>query len=177
MKWKTLSHLNLRIGGSPVPLKTLRLVDRLGRWRRHRVCTVQEYLSPGLTKIAAWGRLAKDQQGRIGVLVTGAHFGLVKVGGSSHVQSHLFVSLDALSKKAMRKLLIPINYELIQSQDVVLAREREERPYYLASRFSTRFHYSGCPRGGRISLKNRAVFNTREEALKAGYLPDSLCRP
>ena len=177
MKWKTLSHLNLRVGGSPVPLKTLRLVDRLGEWRRHRVSTVQEYLSPNLSKIAAWGRLAKDQQGRIGILVTGAHFGLLKVGGSSQVQSHLFVSLDALSKKAMRKLLIPINCELVQNQDVVLAKETEEEPYYLASRFSTRFHYPGCSRGGRISLKNRVVFNTREEALRTGYLPDSFCQP
>ena len=177
MKWKTLSHLNLGVGGSPVPLKTLCLVDKLGRWRRHRVSTVQEYLSQSLTKIPAWGRLAKDQQGRIGVLVTGAHFSLVKIGGSSQVQSQLFVSLDALSKKAMRKLLIPINCELGQSQDVVLAREREERPYYVASRLSTKFHHPGCPRGDRISLKNIMVFNTREEALKAGYFPDSLCRP
>ncbi len=172
-----MSHLNLRVGGSPVPLKTLRLVDSLGGWRRHRVSTVQEYLSPNLSKIAAWGRLAKDQQGRIGILVTGAHFGFLKVGGSPHVQSHLFVSLDALSKKAMRKLLVPINCELVQNQDVILAKETEEQPYYLASRFSTRFHYPGCSRGGRISLKNRVVFNTREEALRTGYLPDSFCQP
>lgn len=172
-----MSYLNLRVGGSPVPLKTLRLVDKLGRRRRHRVSTVQEYLSRRLTKIPAWGRLVKDQQGRIGVLVTGAHLGLVKVGGSSHTDSHLFVSLDALSKRALRKLLIPINCELIQDQNALLARETEERPYYLASRSSTRFHYPGCPRAGRVSLKNRVVFSTREEALKTGYLPDSLCRP
>lgn len=177
MKWKALSHLNLKIGGKPVRLKTLGLVDGLGRWRRHRVSTASEYFSRHLTKTPAWGRLAKDERGRIGVLVTGAHFGLLKLGGLPHAQSHLFVSLDALSKKASRKLLIPINYELIQDQDVVLAREREEKPYYLASRFSTRFHYPGCPRVVRISLKNRLLFNTREEALEAGYLPDSLCQP
>jgi len=177
MKWKTLSHLNLRVGGKPALLKTLGLVDGLGSWRRHRVSTASEYFSRRLTKTPGWGRLAKDEQGRIGVLVTGAHFGLLKLGGLPHAQSHLFVSLDALSKKALRRLLIPINYELIQDQDVVLARELEEKPYYLASRFSTRFHYPGCPRAGSISLKNRVLFSTREEAMEAGYFPDSLCRP
>ncbi len=177
MKWKILTHLNLRVGGAPVLIRTLRLTDELGRWRRHRVCTVQEYSSTRGTRIPAWAKLAKDEGGAIGVLVSGAHFGLLKLGRFSRAQPYLHVSLDALSKKAQRKLLVPLDCELVQNQDLLLAKERKDEPYYVGSRTSTRFHYPGCPRAARILVQNKVVFTTREDAVATGALSCFLCRP
>jgi len=176
MKWKTLSHIQISVGGPPVSVKTVRLTDELGRSRRYRVCTANTDTGHS-SRRPAWARLAKDEGGTIGVLITGAHSSLVKVGGLGGAQSHLRVSLDSLSKKALKTLLVPLSYEVVNEDGFVLAREDQERPYYVASSWSTRFHYPGCPRATRISPGNRVVFEERQDALDAGYLPDGLCRP
>ncbi len=124
IKWRPLGFSELSVGGQPVPIKSIRLMDRLGYWRRHRVSTVQGFYSKGFTRIPAWGRLAKDKEGRIGVLVTGAHFGLMKIGQSKQAQAYLLVSFNALSKKARKALLKQIDYELFEEDNITLAREK-----------------------------------------------------
>jgi len=177
MKWKSFGISGLLVGGRPISVKTLFLMDKLGIQRRYRVSTVQEFASRNSTSIPAWGQLAKDKHNKIGALITGAHFGLIKIGQSKNTIPYLFVSLDALSKRARRKLLIPLDYELIEEQDMILAREKREEPYYVASNNSSWFHHPGCKRARRISSANKIIFRTREEALSAGYKPGKLCKP
>lgn len=56
----------------------------------------------------------------------------------------------------------------------VAAQAREEGPYHGNVR-SGIFHRPGCR---YYNCRNcRAVFNTREEALQAGYRPCKVCRP
>ncbi|MCD6472425.1 hypothetical protein J7K55_04815 [Candidatus Aerophobetes bacterium] len=177
MKWKPFGISGLLVGGKPVSVKTLLLMDRLGVRRRYRVSTVREFVGKNFTSIPAWGQLAKDKHNKIGALITGVHFSLIKIGQSKHFIPYLFVSLDALSKRARRKLLIPLDYELLEEQDIILAREKREEPYYVASDKSGWFHYPGCKRAKKISSKNKIIFQTREEALSAGYRPGKLCKP
>ncbi len=48
---------------------------------------------------------------------------------------------------------------------------------YVASKFSIRYHFPTCKRALRIQEQNRVIFNTAEEAVKAGYIPCSVCKP
>lgn len=126
IEWRSLGFSELSVGGQPVPIRSVRLMDKLGYWRRHRVSTIQGFYSKGFTRTPAWGRLARDNQGKIGVLVTGAHFGFMKIGQSKQSQAYLLTSFNALSKKARKSLLNQINYELFEEDNIILARERQE---------------------------------------------------
>jgi len=125
IEWKPLGISQLSAGGQPVSIRTVRLMDKLGYWRRYRVSTVQEFYSKRATRIPAWGRLVKDSQGKIGVLVTGAHYGLMKIGRSRQAQVYLLSSFNALSKKACKSLLNQIDYELFEEDNIILAREKQ----------------------------------------------------
>lgn len=48
---------------------------------------------------------------------------------------------------------------------------------YWASSNSGKFHYPSCEWGQKISGKNKVVFNSREQAINAGYAPCQVCSP
>jgi hypothetical protein len=96
----------------------------MGYLRRYRVSTVEGFFSEKFTKIPACGRLVKDKEGKIGVIVTGAHSGFLKIGRSKQGQLHLLVSFSALSEKVKKDLLKQINYELFEEGNTILAREK-----------------------------------------------------
>lgn len=176
MKWRVFGSSEFLIGGRPVLVKTLKLRDKLGNWRRYRIATVANHLSSPIY-IPAWAYLAKDKEGKIGAMITGSYFRLVKLGRKGQAQPTLFVSLDALSRKARRKLLIPLDYELFEEEDIILAREKNNEPYYIGNKKSRNFHHSGCSRAKIISLENKIIFYTRREALEKGYTPAKICKP
>ena len=49
--------------------------------------------------------------------------------------------------------------------------------HYVASRFSIKYHLPTCNRALRIDERNKVIFNTAEEAIRAGYLPCGMCKP
>ncbi len=177
MKWKPLGFSQLSVGGSPVPIKTLYLKNKWDEKKRYRVRTAQDTSHVKSFSTPAQAQLAKDERNRIGALARGAHGEWIKIGKLNQIQPYIFVSLDALSKNVCHKLLIPLEYELIEEEGVLLAIEKEDKPYYIVSRRSKRFHHPGCPRAKRISDKNKITFATRKKALEAGYSPDTLCKP
>jgi len=164
-----VGHSDLFIGGKPVLVRSLLLFTESGDVRRYRVCS--EAGKP------VWARLAKDRAGKIGVLVTGPYSEVLKIPSRKEVQPYLFVSLNSLSKRAQKKLLIPLNYELYEEENTLVAKEIQNEPYYIASRNSSVFHYPGCKRAGKVLPHNRICFESRNEALNAGYRPHKICRP
>jgi hypothetical protein len=48
---------------------------------------------------------------------------------------------------------------------------------YIASKASKKFHTRDCFLGKRIALDDAVFFNTRSEAIDAGYKPDPICAP
>ena len=50
-------------------------------------------------------------------------------------------------------------------------------PYYVGNRRSKVFHRPSCSSVTRMSTKNKVIFHSREEALKAGYRPCRRCNP
>ena len=169
MVWKSLGFSDLWVAGSPVFVRSLLLSDSIGQFRRYRI-----FSDGGLP---AWARLAKDGSGKIGAFITGAYSSFVKVGSVKKIQPCLFVPLSCLSKKAFRKLLIPLDFELCEEENMVVAREIENQPYYVANRNSHIFHHPGCRRAKRIALQNQITFKARKEALSSGYSPHRICRP
>ncbi len=169
MVWRSLGFSDLWVAGSPVSVRSLIVSDNFGQFRRYRI-----FSEGGLP---AWARLAKDGSGKIGALVTGAYSSFVKVGSTKKIQPCIFVPLSSLSKRVFRKLLIPLDCELYEEEDVVVAREIENQSYYVANRNSRMFHHPGCKRAKRIASQNQIIFKTRKEALASGYSPARICRP
>lgn len=48
---------------------------------------------------------------------------------------------------------------------------------YVGNANSGKFHYADCSFVGRMNPDNRVEFNTREEAINAGYIPCKRCQP
>ncbi|WP_083236164.1 Ada metal-binding domain-containing protein [Acidaminococcus massiliensis] len=48
---------------------------------------------------------------------------------------------------------------------------------YVGNSASHKFHYEGCRAEQRIRADHRVHFDTREEAIDAGYTPCGICRP
>lgn len=172
MLWRKYTKA-IEIGGEPLPIKTIYLF-REGVRKRTRVSTLFSLFSPRWSRWEAWAWLARDQEGRIGALLTGIQKNFLRVGEEVH--PWLLLSLDALGKRDRKRLLLPLNYELVEEEGSVLARELEEEPYWVASKTSPLFHWPGCPWAKRISPQKLIYFRTRLEAKEKGYSPHSLCR-
>jgi phage FluMu protein Com len=54
---------------------------------------------------------------------------------------------------------------------------RVENGRYVAYKNSDKFHYRECRWAMRISPRNMIVFETRDQAIKAGYKPCAVCEP
>ena len=48
--------------------------------------------------------------------------------------------------------------------------------FYVASKNGTKYHFPWCSGAKRIKEGNKRVFNTKEDAEKAGYSPASNCK-
>ena len=48
---------------------------------------------------------------------------------------------------------------------------------YVGNANSRKFHVGNCASVGKINPKNRVHFNTRDEAIHAGYVPCKRCNP
>lgn len=48
---------------------------------------------------------------------------------------------------------------------------------YVGNSNSRKFHYANCHFVGKMNPKHRVYFNTRDEAVKVGYVPCKRCKP
>ena len=48
---------------------------------------------------------------------------------------------------------------------------------YVGNSNSMKFHYADCRLGKKIRADHRVDFNSREEAIDAGYIPCQICNP
>lgn len=48
---------------------------------------------------------------------------------------------------------------------------------YVGNSNSRKFHFANCSTLKKMNLKNRVSFNSRDEAIKAGYVPCKRCKP
>jgi methylphosphotriester-DNA--protein-cysteine methyltransferase len=58
-----------------------------------------------------------------------------------------------------------------------LMQEHPAAEYYVRNMKSLRFHLPECEGAVKMSEKNRTRFETREEAIQAGYKPCGTCKP
>jgi len=74
-----------------------------------------------------------------------------------------------------KKLLIPLDYELVEEDETILAKERKSSSYYVGSKRSNLFHEPGCWQAKRIKETQRIIFETKQKALEAGYTAHKVC--
>jgi len=48
---------------------------------------------------------------------------------------------------------------------------------YVGNANSRKFHYSNCSTVNKMNPANRVNFNSRDEAINAGYIPCKRCKP
>ena len=48
---------------------------------------------------------------------------------------------------------------------------------YVGNANTKKFHYADCSSVGKMNPANRVNFNTRDEAVNAGYVPCKRCNP
>jgi len=121
VRWKKSG--DIFVGERQCDIRSLKIRDELGRWRRFRVCTVWKPDSPAFSKTAATGRLARLKEGRVGILITGRNMGYVKVGKSLAVQPSLMVGFEAVSRLVRKRLTRDISLRWEEVDGFVLAWE------------------------------------------------------
>ena len=112
------------IGEKEVEVRSLRVKDETGKFRRLRVCTVWKPFSSEFTKTPAIGSLVKFKDGNVGVLVRGRNMGYVKVGKNFLIETSIFVPFNFLSKKARNTLLKGTEIVLEEMDEMLIGREK-----------------------------------------------------
>ena len=68
--------------------------------------------------------------------------------------------------------------EKVPTQDVIKSfTQKRKESIYTGHKGTKKFHRPNCRFGKRISEKNRAILNSRKEAINQGYVPCKVCRP
>lgn len=122
MRWIEWGQ-GLSAGNRKVEIRTVRVEDETGRARRLRATTCWDPARPGHTSTPAEGRLIREGSGRIGVLVSGRHQGHLRVGSRGPCLRSVSVPLDAISRKALRRLLAGTGLELATEGEWLFARD------------------------------------------------------
>ena len=73
--------------------------------------------------------------------------------------------------KKVKKILALVVAAIILMTANVLASN------YVGNANSKKFHYADCTSAQKIKISNRVEFNSREEAVNAGYIPCKKCQP
>lgn len=114
------------VSGKPREVRSLKIPDALGNFRRCRVTTTWDLNRYDFTKTPAAGLLAKDKDGKIGAVVMGRSGGYLKIGRFPNRQTFLFVPLNSLSKKVKAGLLKNESFTLYTEGVLLFARQRSE---------------------------------------------------
>jgi len=123
MNWKKIGD-GLFAGEKKVEVRSIRVPDPGGTWRRYRTTTVWELGAEKFTAVPAEAKLVKDEGKSIGLLITGRDSGLVKIGKNLGVQPQVLTSFNAVSKKAVARLTSGMNLEFYEEEERILAKER-----------------------------------------------------
>ena len=124
MEWRAFGS-DIFITGKPREVRSLKLPDALGNFRRYRVTTTWDLDRYGFTRSPAAGQLAKDREGKIGAVVMGRSGGYLKIGRFPNRQTFLFVPLNSLSQKVKNGLIKNEGLELFTEGNLLFARQRE----------------------------------------------------
>jgi len=123
MQWKTLSK-TLSAGTTKAEIRSIIIPDELGNLKRHRVSTCWDPVKPKFSKSPAIGRLIKDKEGKIGVMVTGKNGANIKIGGMNSCVPYILVAINSISKKPRNLLLKEISIELHSEGNLIFGKEK-----------------------------------------------------
>ncbi|MFA5033971.1 MAG: hypothetical protein WC614_13265 [bacterium] len=122
IQWEKFGQ-NKLVSKCSVQIRSWRILDEVGSWHRYRLCTTWDFSAPKFTSTPAIVRLVKDEQKRIGLLITGKNTGWVKVGRRIGVFQSIYTSFNTINKKALQYLLSHFHCDLLEEGDLILGRE------------------------------------------------------
>lgn len=135
-----------------------------------------------------WENSKKELQRIILNKMVRLEYDIRKYDKYNRILAYVFVGGEFVNQRLVEEGLawvyvIPPNFKY--SHRLIVSQERAkrlrkgiwERPYYIASKRSKKFHTFYCPSAKKIISKNKKIFRTKEEALKAGYKPSKDCNP
>jgi hypothetical protein len=125
VEWRPFGN-NILVAGKSRDVRSLKLPDALGNFRRCRVTTTWDLDRYNFTRTPAVGLLARDKDGKIGAVVMGRSGGYLKVGRFPNRQSFLFVPLNSLSQKVKTRLLKEGRLDLFTEGNCLFARQHSE---------------------------------------------------
>ncbi|MBN1445577.1 MAG: hypothetical protein JW957_05675 [Candidatus Omnitrophica bacterium] len=121
MDW--IKQNNSCVGSRLVEIRSIKVPDEQGEFRRFRVSTVRQDPS-AFTCTPAEGRLFKSENGYIGVLITGKNGASVKVGKTLAVRQSMVAALSTISRKPLKKLLKNTHVEIIELDGAAVGIEK-----------------------------------------------------
>ncbi len=121
MKWEKYIQ-EMLIGGVHVDIRSMRVQDETGSWRRFRVCSTDAQHDK-FTKRPGISRLVRDKGGKLGVVIQPRGSGYVKIGKNAALQQVVFAPVGAISKKPREKLLKQVNCVIYESDGASEAYE------------------------------------------------------
>ena len=122
MQWERFGQKRF-VSEKSISIRSWRVLDEAGNWHRYRICTIWDFSYAKFSSTPAVARLVKDEQKRIGILITGKHSGLVKVGKRIGVFQSIFTAFNTINKKAQQSLLSQVDCEFFEEGDLILAKE------------------------------------------------------
>jgi len=123
MQWKQINK-NLSTGSTTAEIRSILIPDEYGNLKRHRVTTCWNPAEPKFSKTSATGKLAKDDSGKIGIIVYGKNNTYIKVGKFNSSIPYIVVAINCISKKPRKKLLKGVNIELVGEGNFVFGIEK-----------------------------------------------------
>jgi len=123
MEWKKIAD-GLLAGEKKAQVRSLKVPDSSGTWRRYRVSTVWELGAEKFSIVPAEARLVKDEGNSIGLRISGKDSGLVNIGKNLGVQQQILTSFNAVSKKVAERLTKGMGLEFYEEEERILAKER-----------------------------------------------------
>ncbi len=91
--------------------------------------------------------------------------------------AHIYLFRDNVKDTAYIKMLLDAQNEAMENRRGIWSIRYHPEPYYVAGRFSFRFHRPQCRSVSDLPSDRRLIFNSREEAFRKGLSPCRNCRP
>ncbi|PKM99897.1 MAG: hypothetical protein CVU78_03815 [Elusimicrobia bacterium HGW-Elusimicrobia-2] len=123
MEWKKIAD-GLLACEKKALVRSLKVPDSSGTWRRYRISTVWEQGAEKFSLVPGEAMLVMDEGKSIGLRITGRDSGLVKIGKNLGVQQQILTSFNAVSKKAVARLTSGLHLEFYEEEERILAKER-----------------------------------------------------
>lgn len=104
------------------------------------------------------------------IFVAGGSFGLGRLSKIDEMRTPINI------KKMGTSVIESKNTDVLILPTKTLPAPVQKGGFYIGSKNGTKYHFPWCPGAKRIKNENKVIFNTKEEAVSAGYSSAKNCK-